>query len=153
MEFFCSFSHGIECIKISLCSECEIVSDIVYFVISEYGYHLCDTAIEFSFLISIIPPLCDSFLCHLHIIAVLTIGDMRNGSAMDKIIIENRNVGVKLIFCNFNYIVFIIVICVFSNVSITSHTFSNYSNYENTIRRVIVPEIGDFINNVYYHTL
>ena len=112
MEFFCSFSHGIECIKISLCSECETVSDIVYFVISEYGYHLCDTAIEFSFLISIIPPLCDSFLCHLHIIAVLTIGDMRNGSAMDKIIIENRNVGVKLIFCNFNYIVFIIVICV-----------------------------------------
>lgn len=72
---------------------------------------------------------------------------------MDKTIIENRNVGVKLIFCNFNYIVFIIVICVFSNVSIISHTFSNYSNYENAIRRVIVPEIGDFINNVYYHTL
>ena len=78
---------------------------------------------------------------------------MRNGCAMELLSIENRSVGVKLIFCNFIYIVFIIVICVFSNVSITSHTFSNYSNYENTIRRVIVPEIGDFINNVYYHTL
>lgn len=70
---------------------------------------------------------------------------------MELLSIENRSVGVKLIFCNFIYIVFMSVTCVFSIVIIILNPLSYCNRRENTIRRDTVPDIRFFVINVYYH--